>query len=188
MQVKSDSRSRFLPDLTGTSACAAYQFRRTSRAVARLYDAAISPSGLRSTQFAILTAIAKLQPIAMSHVGEILVIEPPTMTRSLRLLQKDKLIEIAPRGVRRQRLLTLTLKAEKALAVAVPLWREAQARFLASLGRQWAELQDELEHAAEVAVSLETADSAGDTGEAKRARKAGSSLRNSAKALPRKPG
>jgi DNA-binding MarR family transcriptional regulator len=142
-------------------------------------------------QFAILTAIAKLQPIAMSRVGEILVIEPATMTRSLRLLEKDGLIEIAPRGRRRQRLLTLTLKAEKALAVAVPLWREAQSRFLSSLGRHWAELQDELEHAAEVAVSLENADSAGDTGEAREAGKAGKAARggrSAANARPRKPG
>jgi DNA-binding MarR family transcriptional regulator len=187
MQVKSDSRSGSL-DLAGTSACAAYQFRRTSRAVARLYDAAIAPSGLRSTQFAILTAIAKLQPIAMSRVGEILVIEPATMTRSLRLLEKDRLIEIAPRGVRRQRLLTLTLKAEKALAVAVPLWREAQARFLASLGRHWAELQDELEHAAEVAVSLESADSAEDTGEGAQAHREASGGGRRPRARSRKRG
>lgn len=156
MQVKPDSHFSGLPDLTGTSACAAYQFRRTSRAVARLYDAAIAVSGLRSTQFAILTAIAKLQPVAISRVAEILVIDSTTMTRSLRLMQKDGLIEIAPRGQRRQRLLTLTSKAEKALAVAVPLWREAQARFLASLGgKQWTQFQDELEHAANVAVTLE---------------------------------
>src|SRR5215471_333467 len=158
MQVKSNSDSGSPLDLAGTSGCAAYQFRRTSRAVARLYDAALAPSGLRSTQFAILTAIAKLQPVAMSRVGEILVIDPATMTRSLKLLQKDGLVEIAPRGVRRERLLTLTLKAQKALAIAVPLWREAQARFLASLGREWKEFRDQLEHAAEVAVSLETAD------------------------------
>src|SRR5262245_16657983 len=163
MQVKSDSQSGNPTDLTGTSACAAYQFRRTSRAVARLYDAALAPSGLRSTQFAILTAIAKLQPISMSRVGEILVIDAATMTRSLRLLQEDGMIEIAPRGVRRQRLLTLTLKAEKALAVAVPLWREMQARFLASLGKQWPDCRDGLEHAAQVAVTLEAADSTRDS-------------------------
>jgi DNA-binding MarR family transcriptional regulator len=163
MQVKPDPGFGSLPDLSGTSACAAYQFRRTSRAVARLYDAAIAPSGLRSTQFAILTAIAKLQPVSMSRVGEILVIDSATITRSARLLQKDGLLEIAPRGLRRQRLLTLTLKAEKALAVAVPLWREAQARFIATLGGKWKEFQDELEHAAEVAISLETADTAEDT-------------------------
>ena len=187
MQVKADSDSGFPPDLTGTSACAAYQFRRTSRAVARLYDSAIAPSGLRSTQFAILTAIAKLQPVSMSRVGEILVIEPATMTRNLRLLQKDGLVNIAPRGVRRQRLLTLTLKAEKALAVAVPLWREAQARFLASLGRHWKELQDELEHAADVAVSLETADLTGDMGGAKRDQNAHSKERSTAKTVPKIP-
>jgi len=165
MQVKSDSHPESLPDLTGTSACAAYQFRRTSRAVARLYDAALARSGLRSTQFAILTAIAKLQPISMSRIGEVLVIEPATMTRSLQLLQKHGLIEIAPRGAQRQRLLTLTSKAEKALAVAVPLWREMQARFLSSLGKEWQEFRDALEHAADVAVSLEATDLTRDTGE-----------------------
>ncbi|HSC46006.1 MAG TPA: MarR family winged helix-turn-helix transcriptional regulator [Candidatus Acidoferrum sp.] len=159
MQVKPDPDFSGLPDLTGTSACAAYQFRRTSRAVARLYDAAIAVSGIRSTQFAILTAIAKLQPVAISRVAEILVIDSTTMTRSLRVMQKDGLIEIAPRGQRRQRLLTLTLKAEKALAVAVPLWRKAQARFLDSLGgKRWKQFQDELEHAANVAVTLENED------------------------------
>jgi len=188
MQVKSDSHPGSLPDLTGTSACAAYQFRRTSRAVARLYDAALAPAGLRSTQFAILTAIAKLQPISMSHIGEVLVIEPATMTRSLRLLQKDGLIEIAPRGLRRQRLLTLTSTAEKALAVAVPLWREMQARFLAGLGKEWQEFRDGLEHAADVAVSLEAIDLTRDTAEKAHRRKAPTGGPSPAKAGRKRPG
>ena len=171
MQVKSDLTDLPFFDLSGTSGCAAYQFRRTSRAVARLYDAALSPSGIRSTQFAILTAIAKLQPVAISRVAEILVVDLTTMTRSLKLLQKEGLIQIAPRGVRRQRLLTLTSKAEKALALAVPLWREMQARFLAELGRKWQEFRDELEHAAEVAVALETADLPGDKSHRERRRR-----------------
>lgn len=158
MQVKSDLPSGLPLDLAGTSGCAAYQFKRTSRAVAKLYDAALAPSGIRSTQFAILTAIAKLQPVSMTRIAEILVIDTTTMTRSLKLLQKEGLIEIAPRGVKRQRLLTLTSKAEKALAVAVPLWREMQARFMAGLDRKWQEFRDELERAAETALSLEAAD------------------------------
>ena len=168
MQVKSDLADLPFFDLSGTSGCAAYQFRRTSRAVARLYDAALSPAGIRSTQFAILTAIAKLQPVAISRVAEILVIDLTTMTRSLKLLQKEGLIQIAPRGVRRQRLLTLTLKAEKALALAVPLWREMQARFLAKLGKKWQEFRDELENAADLALALQTADLAGDKAPEKR--------------------
>jgi len=162
MQVKSDLADLPFLDLSGTSGCAAYQFRRTSRAVARLYDTALAPSGIRSTQFALLTAIAKLQPVAISRVAEILVIDLTTMTRSLKLLEKEGLVQIAPRGARRQRLLTLTSKAEKALAAAVPLWRQMQARFLAELGKEWPGFRDQLEHAALVAVALETADSAGD--------------------------
>jgi DNA-binding MarR family transcriptional regulator len=173
MQVKSDLASLPFLDLSGTSGCAAYQFRRTSRAVARLYDAALAPSGIRSTQFAILTAIAKLQPVSISRVAEILVIDLTTMTRSLKLLQKEGLIQIAPRGLRRQRLLTLTSKAEKALAAAVPLWREIQNRFLAGLGKNWQEFRDELQHAAEVAIALETTDSVGDM--SKTVKKRGSS-------------
>jgi len=168
MQVKSDLTDLPFFDLSGTSGCAAYQFRRTSRAVARLYDAALSPAGIRSTQFAILTAIAKLQPVAISRVAEILVIDLTTMTRSLKLLQKEGLIQIAPRGVRRQRLLTLTLKAEKALALAVPLWREMQTRFLAKLGKKWQEFRYELENAADVALALQTADLAVDKAPEKR--------------------
>jgi len=157
MQVKSEPGTP-VPDLAGTSACAAYNFRRTARAVCRFYDAVLEPSGVRSTQFAILTAIAKLKPVPISRIGEILVIDPTTLTRSLRLLEKEGLIEIAPRGVRRQRLVTLTTQAEKVLAEAVPLWREAQARFLASLGgADWPEFKARLERATRAALSLKGA-------------------------------
>src|SRR5215467_9957282 len=152
MQVKCPAP---LPDLAGTSACAAYNFRRAARAVSRFYDAVLEPSGIRSTQFAILTAVAKLRPVAISRIGEILVIDPTTLTRSLRLLEKQGLIEVAPRGSRRQRLVTLTNKAENVLAQAVPLWREAQARFLATLSADWPEFKARLEQATRAAVALE---------------------------------
>jgi len=163
MQVKSGLADLPFLDLSGTSGCAAYQFRRTSRAVARLYDTALAPSGIRSTQFALLTAIAKLEPVAISRVAEILVIDLTTMTRSLKLLEKEGLVEIAPRGVRRRRLLTLTSKAEKALAAAVPLWRRMQARFLAELGGKWPDVRGGLEQAAQVVLALEAADSTRDS-------------------------
>jgi len=82
MQVKGGSTDSF--DLKGTGSCAAFNFRRTARAVTRLYDLGLEPSGIRATQFAILTAVAKFQPISISRIGEILVIDQTTLTRSLR--------------------------------------------------------------------------------------------------------
>jgi len=132
MHVKGGDTSSL--DLHGTGTCAALNFRRTARAVTRLYDLGLEPSGIRATQFAILTAVAKYQPIAMSRIGEILVLDQTTLTRSLKLLQKQGLLDISPRSVRRQRFVNLTDKAVKVLEVAVPLWRKVQADFLASMG------------------------------------------------------
>lgn len=143
-------------DLTGTGYCASFNFRRTARAVTRLYDLALQESGIRSTQFAILVAIAKEQPVSMGGLGEILVIDATTLTRSLRLLKKEGLVEISDRGVKRQKLLTLTAKGEQALERSLPAWQAAQARFVETIGaEQWGGLRNELERIARVAVKLE---------------------------------
>jgi MarR family transcriptional regulator, organic hydroperoxide resistance regulator len=148
-------------DLSGTGSCAAFNFRRTARAVTRLYDLGLEPSGLRATQFAILTAIAKFQPVSISRIGEILVLDPTTLTRSLGLLEKQRYLRISPRSVRRQRFLALTDSGVKALAVAVPLWRKIQSRFLAEMGGDsWPTLRNELERLAGIAVRLENSQSA----------------------------
>jgi DNA-binding MarR family transcriptional regulator len=155
MQVKGGATDSL--DLSGTGSCAAFNFRRTARAVTRLYDLGLEPCGLRATQFAILTAIAKFQPVSISRIGEILVLDQTTLTRSLRLLQKQRYLEISPRSVRRQRFLTLTDSGVKALAIAVPLWRKVQAMFLAEMGGDtWPGLRNELERLAGKAVQLET--------------------------------
>ena len=155
MQVKSGSADSL--DLKGTGSCAAFNFRRTARAVTRFYDLGLEPCGIRATQFAILTAVAKFQPISISRIGEILVIDQTTLTRSLRLLQKQGFLEVSPRSVKRQRFLTLTDAGVKTLAVAVPLWRKVQAEFLSDIGGDaWAALRNELERLARMAVQMES--------------------------------
>jgi DNA-binding MarR family transcriptional regulator len=155
MHVKSGDTGSL--DLHGTGTCAALNFRRTARAVSRLYDLALAASGIRATQMAILTAVAKFQPVAMSRIGQILVLDQTTLTRSIRLLQKQGLLEISARSVRRQRFVTLTDSGVNALALAVPLWRAVQAKFLSDMGKDnWSILRNELERLATAAVAMES--------------------------------
>jgi len=143
-------------DLTGTGYCASLNFRRTARAVTRLYDMALQESGIRSTQFAILVGIAKKQPISIGALGDMLGIDSTTLTRSLRLLEKEGLIAISERAEKRQRFLSVTSEGEKILARCVPAWRAAQERFVATVGPEyWLELRNELERLANVAANLE---------------------------------
>jgi len=144
-------------DLTGTGYCAAFTFRRTARAVTRLFDTALQKSGMRSTQLSILVAIAKNQPVSMGAVADILVIDRTTLTRSLRPLQKDGLLSVTDRGAMRQRFLALTPAGERALARSVRAWRRAQERFVSSIGpRYWTGLRNELERLAHIAMELES--------------------------------
>src|SRR5882724_5815925 len=143
-------------DLNGTGYCASFNFRKTARAVTRLYDVALQKTGIRSTQFALLVAVAKNHPISIGKLGDLLVIDATTLTRSLRVLQKEGLIAISNRAAKRQRFLTLTAKGGHALARAVPAWRKAQERFVATVGSEyWLALRSELERVAHVAVDLE---------------------------------
>jgi MarR family transcriptional regulator, organic hydroperoxide resistance regulator len=144
-------------DLHGTGYCANLNFRRTARAVTRLYDLAFQGTGIRSTQFTILIAVAKVQPVSISRLGEILVIDSTTLTRSLAKLQKEGMLTVSKRGERRQRFVSLTEAGVKALEVSLPGWRAAQERFVKTVGAEfWLGFRSELERLAHVAVDLET--------------------------------
>jgi DNA-binding MarR family transcriptional regulator len=149
------ARDRTL-DLSGTGYCASFHLRRTARAVTRMYDAALQETGMRSTQFSILVGIAKHQPVAIGALADVLILDPTTLTRSLRLLEKEGLITISERSTMRQRFLTMTPKGERALERSVAAWRKAHKRFLATVGPEnWDEMRSELEKLAQVVVELE---------------------------------
>ena len=77
---------------------------------------------------------------------KVLVLDSSTLTRSLRLLQKEGMIEISRRAAMRQRFLKLTHSGQKALQPSLPLWRAAHARFVNAVGEDyWLKLRNELE-------------------------------------------
>jgi DNA-binding MarR family transcriptional regulator len=143
-------------DLTGTGYCASFNLRRTARAVTRAYDAALLETGMRSTQFTILVGIAKNQPVSIGALADVLIIDPTTLTRSLRLLQKERLITISNRSTRRQRFLALTENGERALARSLPAWRKVQERLVSTVGtEQWNDLRNKLENLARTVIALD---------------------------------
>jgi DNA-binding MarR family transcriptional regulator len=132
-------------DLKGTRACAAFNLRKTSRAVTQLYDAGLAKVGLRSTQFTILVAAARAEIATVGALAALTLMDATTMTRNLRLMQRDGFIEVSRRGARREKRVRLTAKGWRALARATPVWREVQARFIGQFGeRKWYEIQRQL--------------------------------------------
>jgi DNA-binding MarR family transcriptional regulator len=133
-------------NLAGTGECAAFALRKAARAVTLLYDEALRGAGVRSTQFAILVAVAKKQPLSVGALAELTVIEPTTMTRSLALMAAQGLLQVSDRSTGRRKLVSLTERGRRQLARAVPLWRAAQKSLTARIGdEQWPLIQRKLE-------------------------------------------
>ncbi|MBV9888440.1 MAG: winged helix-turn-helix transcriptional regulator [Acidobacteria bacterium] len=143
-------------DLDGTGYCASFNFRRTARAITRMYDDAFRETRIRSTQFTILIAVAKSQPSSIGKLASILLIDSTTLTRTLAKLQKQGLLTVSKRAERRQRFVNLTEAGVNALKESLPGWRAAHERFVKTVGADfWLGFRRELERLAHVAVDLE---------------------------------
>ena len=135
------------------SACVCNTLRMVSRAVTQLYDDVLRPSGLRITQFSILATIARMGASNLRQLEDTLAIDQTTLTRSLNLLERDRVIKRVPHSDGRIKALRLTSKGRRALETARPLWARAQDKVLRELGTTaWADAQRRLTHLLRIAV------------------------------------
>jgi DNA-binding MarR family transcriptional regulator len=118
--------------------------RRAARSVTQLYDDILRPSGLRITQFSILGAAMAMSPITLTRLANATVTDRTTLTRNLRLLEKQGLIRIEAGEDRREREISITPAGAEALKEAYPLWQKAQAQAMKGLGSHWKALQGQL--------------------------------------------
>jgi DNA-binding MarR family transcriptional regulator len=125
--------------------CACFNLRRASRAVTRLYDEVLAPGGLRATAFvALVLAHAEGQP-TLPRLARALGIDRSTLTRNIKPLERDGLVQVTVAKGSRTSTISLTSKGEKALVRCVPLWKEAQTRFESRVGAErWAAMLKDL--------------------------------------------
>jgi len=107
-------------DLTGTGYCASFNFRRTARAVTTLFDNAPSERLHPLHPIRHPHRFAKIQPVSIGRISEVLIIDRTTLTRSLKLMEKEDSWQSRLEGQCASRFLSLTSKGEKALALAIP--------------------------------------------------------------------
>ena len=116
--------------------CACLRLRKASRIVTQLFDQALRPSGLRSTQLPVLVTLGSRSSTMIMHPAEELLMDRTSLTRLLKPLAIQGLIFISPGGDRRTRRVSLTDRGMDAVAKAMPLWATAQARVTKELGPQ----------------------------------------------------
>ena len=115
--------------------CICANLRRATRAVTKLYDEALKPTGLKITQFNLLSSLMAMGSATLSELAADMLVDRTTLTRNLEILEARGLVVTEEGSDRRERQLSLSEKGFAALGGAYPLWQAAQARATELAGR-----------------------------------------------------
>ena len=120
-------------DITRDCVCA--RVRKASRAMTAIYDRFLSPADLRVTQFSLLNNIKRLEQATITELSERMLMDKTTLARNVRLLEKKGLIRTKTGKDRRFKEISVTRKGANSLAMARPLWVQAQKYVVTNMGK-----------------------------------------------------
>lgn len=127
------------------TSCASFNFRKAARAVTQLFDNALQPVGLRSTQLAVMLAAGIYEIPTMSELAEIMVSDRTTLTRALKPLFRKGLLANVSGPDKRKNGIVLTMKGHQAIRKSIPYWTKAQNHFVKGFGKaEWAKFSHKL--------------------------------------------
>jgi DNA-binding MarR family transcriptional regulator len=122
---------------TMTQECNCFAVRSAARHVTQFYDQHLASSGLRTTQFSILSKLRRNGPMTINRLAEDMAMDRTTLGRNILPLERDGLIRVEPAAHdRRAKELYVTAAGAKRQQAALKGWTEAQGRFEQTFGPQ----------------------------------------------------
>jgi DNA-binding MarR family transcriptional regulator len=116
----------YLITLARTRNCTCSSLRRMTRAVMAHYEAHFRGSGLRGTQFTILSILAQAGPLPVTRLADLLGLERTTLTRNLAVLARRGLVGWTGADDARIRKVVLTGEGDAMLRKCLPRWVAAE--------------------------------------------------------------
>ncbi|MBS0296687.1 MAG: winged helix-turn-helix transcriptional regulator [Proteobacteria bacterium] len=114
--------------------CAGWNSRLAARRISRFLDREMEPTGLSVAQVGLMAEIAAGADDTLGALARRSGLEQSTLSRNLKTLDAQGLIEIATvEADQRRRAVWLTEAGARRLEAAVPVWREAHARLTQAL-------------------------------------------------------
>lgn len=115
--------------------------RVLSRVLTGLYEEELRPFGIKGSQLNLLVVIAKQGPIRRIDIGNLIQLEPSTLTRNLQIMLKNRWVEEVDDGEDARGLPLVATGTGKALLSRIsPAWQRAQRRAHELLGADGAAL------------------------------------------------
>ena len=111
------------------AACAGWSSRLAARRITQFLDREMAASGLTLARLGLMAQIAVSSDDTLGALAERTGLDQSTLSRNLRMLEGEGLIEIAVvEGDLRRRAVWLTETGARRLEAAIPVWRKAHAK------------------------------------------------------------
>ena len=114
--------------------CTNLKLRQLSREVTRHYDAYVVRTGLKNTQYSLLSHVVLLGPIQPVELARRMKLDASTLTRNLQPLVAQGWVEVGPGADARSRLISATADGRAKRAEAQRAWKQAQLALNQRLG------------------------------------------------------
>jgi DNA-binding MarR family transcriptional regulator len=114
-------------DYMACADCFCLASRQAARKITRLYDGYMQKSGIRVTQFTILSQLMLRGEMPIGKLANILGMERTTLTRNLTLLEQRKWISIKAGDDPRARMIGITAQGRAIVRRGFPYGSKAQA-------------------------------------------------------------
>ncbi|MCW5659329.1 MAG: winged helix-turn-helix transcriptional regulator [Burkholderiaceae bacterium] len=114
--------------------CTNLKLRQLSRAVTRHYDAYVARTGLKNTQYSLLSHVVLLGPIQPVELARRMKLDASTLTRNLQPLLAQGWVESGPGADGRSRTIVATEAGRLKRAEGQRAWKQAQLALNARLG------------------------------------------------------
>lgn len=123
-------------DILKPQGCTNLKLRQLMRRVAQHYDAEVGKTGLKGTQYSLLSHVVKLGPIRAVDLAAVMRVSTSTLSRNLQPLIAAGWIEVNPGEDARSRLISATEAGQTKRTEAQRKWRIAQEGINATLGAE----------------------------------------------------
>ncbi|MFC5498024.1 MarR family winged helix-turn-helix transcriptional regulator [Caenimonas terrae] len=114
--------------------CTNIKLRQLMRRVAQRYDAEVGKTGLKGTQYSLLSHVLKLAPVRPGDLARAMKIDASTLTRNLRPLIDAGWVTLDAGADGRSRLVNITPAGRDKRQEAQRRWRTAQEGINRTLG------------------------------------------------------
>lgn len=114
--------------------CTNLKLRQLMRRVAQHYDAEVGKTGLKTTQYSLLSCLVKLGPLKPGELAQVLKLDASTLTRNLKPLAAAGWLTLGPGADGRSRIVNITDAGREKRQEAQRRWRVAQEAINTTLG------------------------------------------------------